>query len=111
MAIVRKRGWGLGDANCPSLAQLMGVTDVSDPCQQLSPQLVGSGPLAPGQTYAPGYDSAGLPVNEATPPPAGSASASAGLTSWLKTNPAAMLGLGAALLVVVGGALIGGRRR
>lgn len=110
MAIVRRKGWGLGDANCPSVEQLMGITDPDDPCQQLTPQLVGSGPLAPGQTYAPGYLPSGLPVSSTTTTPSG-ASASAGLMSWLQTNPAAMLGLGAALLVVVGGAFLGGGRR
>lgn len=26
-------GWGLGQANCPSLEQLQGIVDSSDPCQ------------------------------------------------------------------------------
>lgn len=99
MAIVRKRGWGLGDANCPSLAQLMGVVDANDPCQQQS-QIPSESPYPVVMTTSSGDN-----------PQLAPASAVAGLQSWLKTNPAAMLGLGAALLVVVGGALMGGRRR
>jgi len=92
----------MGDtAACPSLAQLMGVVDATDPCQQQS--------QIPTETTYPVLTTA--PASGGVTPTGAPASASAGLMSWLQTNPAAMLGLGAALLVVVGGALLGGRRR
>jgi hypothetical protein len=102
MAFVR-RSRGMGAANCPSLAQLMGVTDSSDPCQQTS--------QVPTETTYPVTMTTGAGDNPQLAPPGAPASASLGLMSWLQTNPAAMLGLGAALLVVVGGALLGGHRR
>lgn len=54
MYVRRRRGNGMGDANCPSPQQMLGVTDASDPCQGGSgvpPCLAGAGPLAPGQSY------------------------------------------------------------
>ena len=33
MAYRRSNGRGMGDANCPSLNQLMGISDPTDPCQ------------------------------------------------------------------------------
>lgn len=60
----------IGDAGCPSLQQLMGIVDSSDPCQSVaSPDITGNitpdpfgatyclsgpGPLSPGQIYCPG---------------------------------------------------------
>jgi hypothetical protein len=63
-AVMRARFRGMGQANCPSLEQLTGITDCSDPCQAstgncaaISFPFAGSGsptqPIGPTLTIAP----------------------------------------------------------
>lgn len=116
---------GMGAANCPSLLQLQGVTDPTDPCQQGGPQAI---PFVPMGTTAtcPSLEQlmgvrdpsdpcqSGASVTTAAdgtitaPPPA-----SLGFLAWLQANPLAMVGAALATVVVLGGAFGGGggRRR
>lgn len=112
----RARRRGVGAANCPSLSQLMGVDDPNDPCQQLSPSgdtwvpAATGGPVTGAPTCMPGDQLTvqnGYYICQA----AAASGGFGGMLTWLKANPLAAVGLGAALLVVVVPAIGGGGRR
>jgi hypothetical protein len=101
-AVMRARSRGMGQANCPSMEQLLQITDCSDPCQAASPgcgvnaggayttiptpagdfQLVGSTLFSPSGTVVSGAPGA----------PASSSSAM-NWAPWIVGGAALLLGL------------------
>ena len=96
-----RRG-GLGQAaTCPSLEQLMGVTDCSDPCQAAS---CGGAALMTGPTPSPSAVSA---TATWTSTPATLQPFS--LSNYLQLNPLVAIGLAVVVGALVLGAASGGR--
>jgi hypothetical protein len=87
---------GMGQANCPSLEQLMGITDPSDPCQSggaaTSAQAVMTGPTPTASEISP-YATV-----------TGSLSSNS-LSTWFQANQTTVLMIGGGLFVL---ALISG---
>jgi len=99
-AVMRARSRGMGQADCPSLEQLAGITDCGDPCQAASPgcgantggayttiptpagdfQLVGSSLFSPSGTIVSGA-------------PGASAMSAMNWTPWVIGGAALLLGL------------------
>lgn len=77
-------GRGMGAANCPSLAQLQGITDPTDPCQAINVTAAGGyTPVFSTTVAAPGCN---------------------GIVGWLQCNPMiAIAGAVVALLLIRGG--------
>jgi hypothetical protein len=116
MAFVqRRRPRGLAAANCPSLKQLMGIVDPSDPCQSTQQSQV------PEETPYPVVFSPAPTDQElwnqqiwnllGPPTPAPGTSAGSGLPGFLAANPLAVWGIIAAVGVVTLGAVFGGGGR
>lgn len=78
---------GMGQASCPSLEQLLGISDSSDPCQ-----LTSTGGIMTGPTPT----SAELVASGASP-----AISANTLTTWLQANQSLVLIGGISLLGVV----------
>lgn len=103
---------GMGDAPCPSLSQLQGIVDPSDPCQQFSPSgdtvvfPTGTSSAIPAPTCMPGDSLSQLPSGQwQCSSPAGGLN----LGAWLSANPMAIVGLGLAIMVLLL-PVAGGRR-
>lgn len=83
MAFIPSRRHGLSASPCPSLEQLMGIVDGTDPCQNGSAADTGTN----------------------TPP----APQAMGIMGYLQANPMAAVGLGLAVAIVLA-PLLGNRR-
>lgn len=111
-------GRGMGDATCPSLQQLQGITDVNDPCQGYQNLPVSN----PGLCYGPSGSTVPCPaagqVTNLLPSalgpytaPAASSSLSSVLSqiqAFVVQNPLVVGGLAIGLVLV---SMVGGRRR
>jgi hypothetical protein len=107
---------GMGQAGCPSIEQLMGITDPSDPCQ--SGGTVASGSPCPSLDQLMGVVNPNDPcqsgsavttaAKQASTTPYAPPVSATSLTSWIQANQTTVLMIGAGLF---GLALVSGMGR
>ena len=93
-------GRGMGQANCPSTEQLMGITDCSDPCQAPYGGCAASQPGIPAlPVSAVGAGANPLDIGNTGIPLLPTLSSSNSLSAWLQANQN---------IVLIGGGLLFG---